>query len=93
MAEAYIQTRSDQANANIVESLERDNTQVEKLRTELADAIRRLENARPGSPAAAEASADQQLVNQQILALLTRIPEDRRCIDVVRDTEDDDKLR
>lgn len=73
MAEAYIATRSEQANSNIVESLKRDNDQIEKLRAELADAIRRLETERPGSPAAAEASADQQLVNQQILALLTRI--------------------
>lgn len=73
MAEAYIATRSDQANSSIVDSLKRDNDQVEKLRTELADAIRRLEVERPGSPAAAEASADQQLVNQQISALLTRI--------------------
>lgn len=73
MADAYIATRSDQANSNIVESLQRDNDQVEKLRVELADAIRRLEVERAGSPAAAEASADQQLVNQQISALLTRI--------------------
>ena len=73
MAEAYIATRSDQANSSIVDSLKRDNDQVEKLRTELADAIRRLEVEKPGSPAAAEASADQQLVNQQISALLTRI--------------------
>lgn len=73
MADAYIATRSDQANSNIVEAVKRDNDQVEKLRVELADAIRRLEIEKAGSPAAAEASADQQLVNLQITALLTRI--------------------
>lgn len=73
MAEAYIETRSNQATSTIDAWLTRDNDRIEQLRLDLADAIRRLETARPGSPAAAEASADQQLVNQQILALLTRI--------------------
>lgn len=73
MADAYLQTRSDQAAASIDSVVTRDRGRIEALRVQLTEAIGRLTREPSGSPAAAEASADQQLVNLQITALLSRI--------------------
>ena len=73
MAEAYIKMRTDQAQSEIDAGVARDTDRIDSLRSDLSDAIRRLNAAKPGSPAAARASADQQIINLQISALLTRI--------------------
>jgi len=73
MAEAYLQARSDQAASSIDSVVERDRDRIEEHREQLTDAIERLAAAQPGSPAAAEASSDQQTLNLQISALLARI--------------------
>ena len=73
MAEAYLQSRSDQAAVSIDSVVERDRGRIDEHRQELTSAIERLASEPPGSPAAAEASADQQIINLQISALLARI--------------------
>ncbi len=73
MAEAYLQTRSQQAAESIDNVVRRDRERIDKDRQQLRDAIKRLAASKPGSPAAAEATADQQILNLQISALLSRI--------------------
>lgn len=73
MAEAYLQSRSDQAAVSIDSVVERDRARIDEHRQELTSAIERLAVAPQGSPDAAEASSDQQIINLQISALLSRI--------------------
>lgn len=70
MADAYIKVRSDQAKSNIETATLRDQERIRALRESLTSAIKRLAAAKAGSPEAAEASADQQIINQQISAVL-----------------------
>lgn len=73
MAEAYLQARSDQVAASIDTVTARDRESIDDYREQLTDAIERFGKAETGSPAAAEASADQQILNAQISALLSRM--------------------
>ncbi|SIT84285.1 Wzz/FepE/Etk N-terminal domain-containing protein [Microbacterium sp. RU33B] len=73
LAEAYLTARSDQAAASIDSVVQRDRDRIGDLRQQLTTAIERLSVEPPGSPAASEASADQQILNLQIAALLSRI--------------------
>lgn len=73
MADAYLQTRSDQAATSIDNVIERSRARIDDYRQQLTSAIERLASAPPGSSGAAEASADQQILNLQISSLLTRI--------------------
>lgn len=73
LAESYITARSQQASNTIDQVVQRDQARISALREELTASIERLAAEQPGSPAAAEASADQQITNLQLSALLTRI--------------------
>lgn len=73
LADAYITARSQQASNTIDQVVQRDQARISALREELTASIKRLASEQPGSPAAAEASADQQITNLQLSALLTRI--------------------
>lgn len=73
MADAYIESRSEQASTSIETVVSRDGERIITLRQQLTAAIERGANEPPGSLAAAEANADQQILNLQISALLTRI--------------------
>ncbi|MFC6236178.1 hypothetical protein ACFPZL_13900, partial [Leucobacter soli] len=73
MAEAYLQMRSDEAADSIDSIVESDRERINEHRQQLTDALERLAAAEPGSTAAAEAAADQQILNLQISSLLTRI--------------------
>ena len=73
MADAYLQLRSDQAADSIDSVVEGDRERINEHRQQLTDALERLAAASPGSTEAAEAAADQQILNLQISSLLTRI--------------------
>lgn len=73
MADAYIESRAEQASTSIETVVSRDGERIITLRQQLTEAIERGANEPPGSLAAAEANADQQILNLQISALLTRI--------------------
>lgn len=73
MAESFIRSRSDQAKSSIDDTVTRDRERIDALRQSLTAAFARLAESAPGSLSAAEASADQQLLNLQISALLSRI--------------------
>lgn len=72
MADAYIKTRSDQVKLSIDNAMQKDQERISSLRQSLNAALKRLASAKPGSPAAAEASADQQIISLQLSALFTR---------------------
>lgn len=73
LADSYIKARSEQASSSIDQVVQRDQARIVALREELTASIGRLASEPAGSPAAAEASADQQITNLQLSALLSRI--------------------
>ncbi len=73
VADAYIDTRSEQAMTSISNLVARDQERIEEYRSQLADAVALGDAASPGSATATRALADQQLLDQQISVVLARI--------------------
>lgn len=73
IADAYLKARSEQAEVSIEMLVGRDQARIDETRKSLAEALERLDRAEAGSAEDASATADVQILNQQVATLLSRI--------------------